>query len=352
MDATGFRPQRLPAALRFEAALRLVEGSGSAARRAAQGLIDAGPASGIAFEHAMATIDPKRRSVRELALAIPSPGRSVLVFLSRPEAGQDRPEERAACVRALVEDLASLAGRPFHIAQALPSSAETWAVRALEGAGWAVVGHLAYLRRPLGPDDAPKGGFLRHKSMPLEVPLGVEVEPVAPPAPGTLASDELRAALEQSYRDTLDCPGLCGLRETEDIIASHAAIGRPELAVWSVVRHEGEPAGAVLISCLPEQRCYELVYIGLGPSLRGRGLGGVLLRGAIGQLGARLRQGGYRSGWSLTCAVDKANAPAMRLYERLGFIPFDHRVACVFACTRSFNTQKPRIQADSGEVSE
>lgn len=78
--------------------------------------------------------------------------------------------------------------------------------------------------------------------------------------------------------DTLDCPELCGMRRTSDIIASHGAIGRPELAIWTLVRHEGRPAGAVLLAGLPEQRCYELVYIGLGPSLRGLGLGELLMR--------------------------------------------------------------------------
>lgn len=334
MDAEGFKPQRLPHAMRLEAALRLVEGTGPAARQAARGIIDAGPNNGIAFDHAIATLDPDRGVVRELALGIPAPGRSLLVFLSRPEPGHDRPQERTACVRALGEYLGTLPGRPIHIAQALPSRSENWATSALEGAGWTIVGHLAYLRRPLGPEDAPKGGFLRHKAEPRVLPSGVELEPIAPPLPGTPTHDDLLAALEQTYAHTLDCPGLCGMRETGDIIASHAAIGRPELVLWSLVRHEGVPAGAVLLSCLPEQRCYELVYIGLGPTLRGRGLGEWLLRGAIGQLGARLRQGGYRSGWSLTCAVDKANTPAMRLYERFGFVPFDHRVACVCPCTR------------------
>lgn len=335
MDAHGFQPRPLPDSLRLEAAVRLVEGAGSAARRAAKGIIDAGPASGFSFDHAMATVDIPQGRVREIAIALPAPGRSVLVFISRPEPGEDRPQERVACIRALGNHLSTLPGRPFHVAQALPARSEHWSVLAHQQAGWTVVGQLAYLRRPLDPEDAPRTGFLRPKALDWNLPGDVDCESIAPPTPGTPAHDDLRYALEQTYIDTLDCPGLCGMRDTQDIIASHAAIGRPELALWSLIRHEGVPAGALLLSCMAEQRCYELVYLGLGPSLRGRGLGELLLRSAIAQLASRLRQGGHRSGWSLTCAVDTANTPAMQLYQRLGFIPFDHRVACVFDCTRS-----------------
>jgi ribosomal protein S18 acetylase RimI-like enzyme len=326
MDASGFhhdcqpgkcQPRPLPADLRLAAAERLVEAVGPAAREAARRIVDAGADGGIAFDHAYATIDVDRRAVRELALAIPSPGRSTLVFLSRPDAAGDRPTERAHCAAALTEHLSALPGR------------ERWGVDALVAARWRIVGELAYMRRPLRPDDAPRSGLLRHREAEPELPDGVELEPFRIPDLGSANMGVLVNALDDSYRDTLDCPELCGMRRTSDIVASHAAIGRPELAIWTLVRHEGRPAGAVLLAGLPEQRCYELVYIGLGPSLRGQGLGEILMRRAITQLGARVKQSAARSGWSLTCAVDTANTPAVRLYERLGFIAFDRRVACV-----------------------
>lgn len=331
MDATGFIPRPLPASLRFAAAERLVEPTGQAGRQAARRIVEAGAAGGIAFDHAFATFDPGREQVRELALAIPSPGRSALVFLSRPKPGEDYPEERAACAIALTAHLSQLSDVPMDIAQALPAAREQWAVTALLSAGWQVVGELAYMRRPLRADEAPKGGLLRSRQSEHALPDGVELESLRVPGPASPAPPALVQALDDSYVDTLDCPALCGMRRTSDIIASHAAIGRPELALWSLVRHEGRPAGALLFACLPEQRCYELVYIGLGPSLRGMGLGELLLRRGIAVLSTRIRQSQARAGWSLTCAVDTANVPAARLYRRLDFTSFDHRVACVRA---------------------
>ncbi len=342
MDASGFshdcQPRPLPPDLRLAAAERLVEAVGPAAREAAQRIIEAGQDGGIAFDHAQATIDVDRRAVRELALAIPSPGRSALVFLSRPDAAGDRPAERASCAAALTEHLASLPGHPFDIAQALPAARERWGVDALLAAGWGIVGELAYMRRPLRPDDAPRHGLLRHRETEPDLPDGVELEPIRIPDEGSPNMRVLVSALDDSYMDTLDCPELCGMRRTCDIVASHAAIGRPELAIWTLVRHEGRPAGAILLAGLPEQRCYELVYIGLGPTLRGMGLGELLMRRAIAQLGARVKQSASRSGWSLTCAVDIANAPAVRLYERLGFTAFDRRVACVHGLSSELST--------------
>ena len=39
-----------------------------------------------------------------------------------------------------------------------------------------------------------------------------------------------------------------------------------------VLRDQGAPAGCMLLNRCPEQRVVELVYIGLAPGLRGRGL--------------------------------------------------------------------------------
>lgn len=342
MDASGFpqdcQPRLLPPDLRLAAAERLVEATGPAARQAARRIVEAGPDGGIAFDHAFATIDVDRRAVREMALAIPSPGRSALVFLSRPVPIGDRPTERVSCAVALTDHLAELPEHPIDIAQALPAAGERWAVDALMAAGWQIVGELAYMRRPLSPEDAPRQGLLRGREPEPDLPDGVELEPISIPDPGSPNLGLLVDALDDSYTDTLDCPELCGLRRTSDIAASHGAIGRPELAIWTLIRHEGRPAGAVLLAGLPEQHCYELVYIGLGPSLRGLGLGELLMRRAIAQLSARVKQSAMRTGWSLTCAVDTANTPAVRLYQRLGFTPFDRRVACVHGLGSELST--------------
>ncbi|MEO1007963.1 MAG: GNAT family N-acetyltransferase [Planctomycetota bacterium] len=324
-DAGGFAPRPLPAALRFSAAERLVEDSGPSARSQARQIAASLAAPAAAPDLAWATVGPAGRTVREVAVAFLTPGRSAVLVASRPVSADDeRIDERAACIRATCEHLAGLPGQPVGIVQSLPATEEIWAVQSLEAAGWQVVGELAYLRRPIVlPDFLEESGAAG-----AELPRGVELEPVRAT---DATDDELRRVLEgleRSYEDTMDCPGLCGLRSTADILASHAAIGDPALAIWRVVAAGGRPEGAMLLAGLADQRCYELVYVGVSPALRQRGLGSALLRRALGTLANRLGPAAARR-WSLRCAVDVANLPATRLYQRLGFRAFDYRVACV-----------------------
>jgi len=129
-------------------------------------------------------------------------------------------------------------------------------------------------------------------------------------------------ALVASYEGTQDCPELCGLRETADVLASHRSTGVWDPASWWLVLDRGVPRGVALFAHCPEVRSVELVYIGLGPSLRGRGIGRRLL-----ELG--LARACTLDADEMTCAVDRRNAPAMRLYETMGFAPFAQRVALV-----------------------
>ena len=92
------------------------------------------------------------------------------------------------------------------------------------------------------------------------------------------AAPELLEALESSYQDTLDCPELCGLRETPDVLDSHRSTGVFDPALWWMVHVNGQARGCALFNRCPEQRTIELVYLGLSPELRGRGLGKWLLR--------------------------------------------------------------------------
>jgi ribosomal protein S18 acetylase RimI-like enzyme len=66
----------------------------------------------------------------------------------------------------------------------------------------------------------------------------------------------------------------------------------------------------------------ELVYLGLAPSVRGQGLGRLLMQRVL-AIGAR------RHFDVATLAVDAANAPAMRLYRRCGYASVAQRVAMI-----------------------
>ena len=90
------------------------------------------------------------------------------------------------------------------------------------------------------------------------------------------------------------------------------AAGVFDAGLWHLVRVAGEIAGVMLLNRIPAQDCVELVYFGLAPAARGRGLARLLLQHGL---------------WScaeadcgtMTLAVDRDNAPAVRLYQDCGF---------------------------------
>jgi ribosomal protein S18 acetylase RimI-like enzyme len=63
---------------------------------------------------------------------------------------------------------------------------------------------------------------------------------------------------------------------------------------------------------------WELSYVGVAPAARRRGHGRALVRKAI----AEAHSAGADT---LTVSVDARNAPALDLYESLGFAEFDRR---------------------------
>ena len=79
---------------------------------------------------------------------------------------------------------------------------------------------------------------------------------------------------------------------------------------------------AVLINRSTKQGQAELVYIGIGPDVRGRRWGRTLLQHGI-RLAVEARVG------TLSLAVDIANSPALKLYDSLGFVPTGRRRAVI-----------------------
>jgi ribosomal protein S18 acetylase RimI-like enzyme len=132
----------------------------------------------------------------------------------------------------------------------------------------------------------------------------------------------LAQALDASYVGTQDCPALCGMRTTADVIESHKAVGQFDPRLWFLVMISGQPVGCMLLSCAAGPETAELVYLGLGPVARGRGIAAALL-----DLGMQRLES--RSEATLACAVDTRNAPALRLYRRAKFKRFATRVALV-----------------------
>ena len=90
----------------------------------------------------------------------------------------------------------------------------------------------------------------------------------------------------------------------------------------------GTPLGVLLLSGSGRSDSLELVYLGLAPPGRGRGLAELLMQTALSQV---VQRGLDR----LCLAVDAANVPALKLYYRHGM----HRMATRVAMLRDIQSE-------------
>lgn len=211
---------------------------------------------------------------------------------------------RGALAAALVEGaLHDLAARGYRVAQAaLDESAGAQAARDLTRGGMPRVTELLYLERetaaPLPP--APAADFAWRSFDP-----SIEAE--------------FREVLLATYEGTLDMPELEGARGLEDILAGHRAAGLFSPERWQLGRLPGEPGAAavLLMTEAPGRDAWEVIYLGLTPAARGRGLGRAVIRHAL--------ETAREHAAILELAVDLRNTPAVRLYRSTGFLPRDRR---------------------------
>lgn len=323
---TPLQAQRIPEAEVLAAAIRLVPQKMANREAAARRLLAAAPTHGIDTSMIWATVEPDRHPlrVRQACLAVPGSGRTLMIFVSEPAPTGDSggsvaaTAERRACIDAAVQHAGTLTDQDakprIAIAQALPDPRDAWAIEAFKAAGFQCVGTLSYMRCPLRQRPASPTN--------AEWPNGISVVRASSLGEQAQQDEVLLEALESSYVNTLDCPELCGLRETRDILASHRSTGVFDPELWYIILADGRPRGCMLLSRCPDLRSVELVYLGLAPELRGKGIAARLL--AIGS--ARCVSPAVDE---LTCAVDQRNQPALALYARAGFKPFGQRVALV-----------------------
>lgn len=126
--------------------------------------------------------------------------------------------------------------------------------------------------------------------------------------------------LEQTWIGTLDCPELDGSRTGLEALVSHRLSGTFDPSRWWLFRLQGRVAGVLLMTAHPpDNRVWELVYIGIVPAFRGQRLGAALLRHA-------LKTAGSYGADEVVLAVDIRNHPAMVIYRQFGFREFDRRL--------------------------
>ena len=247
---------------------------------------------------------------------LPSPGKTALLLTStrlprRPVEGL-----HAAVAAAIRHACQSQRVAGIQLAQILlPPSATKLAELVTQRCGFWPLAHLLYMQKRCR----------RRSGGPVALPNGWRTEPYSP-----ATHDWFREAIARSYEGSLDCPELSGRREIEDVIAGHKAAGEFRPSLWRVLlREDGggrggsvTPAGVLLLAGLgvAGSAGVELVYLGLTPEARGRGLGERLL--SVAQSAAASTYGG-----TLALAVDSRNAPAVRLYRRSGLKQVQTRYA-------------------------
>ncbi len=241
--------------------------------------------------------------VMGMCLWVPAPGRTAMLFGPSQTEYPQAASATAAAVGVALED-AREAG--VVLVQALVEPGDGAAKTVFAAAGLTQLATLTYMeRRP--PVQPPE----------FVLPGDVQLEPYCAATHGLFCE-----AILASYERTLDCPALSGMRSVEDIIEGHKAVGPFDPQLWCVLRGGGESLGCLLLAEVPARRSLELVYLGLSPGARGRGLGRLMMRRVLAIASRRHFE-------VATLAVDANNAPAVHLYRRSGYASVGQRVAMI-----------------------
>ncbi len=265
-------------------------------------------------------------------LIIPSAGRAAVVFISpliTHRQAHDAVELLKTAIRAqnpgemcLIQSLLDLTQR--HECDALIQS------------GFSRLASLVYMRWACSSPQRPsqRGSNIGNNTSKNESisenhePIEIDGRPLT-----TLGwhEDHFQAfanAIQTSYEDTLDCPGLVGIRRIEDIIAGHKAVGRFDPGLWSAFYLDDQPVGVLLLNPLVDRAELELVYLGITPRFRSKGLATRLMHHAAALAAERNYSG-------IHLAVDEQNTPAVRLYRGLNYRATGRKVAMIYALSQS-----------------
>jgi ribosomal protein S18 acetylase RimI-like enzyme len=194
----------------------------------------------------------------------------------------------------------------IELTQVLVSEAETGVVPVLEHVHFRRLAELLYLtceasRFPREPPIAPDIAFTLYNES---------------------QRSRLKTLIERSYDGTLDCVGLNGVREVDNVITGYQGTGtfRPEN--WLIVTANNEDVGVLLLADHPMAGHWELMYMGLVPEARGRRWGRQITQHAL-WLARRA------SVERIVLAVDAVNEPAVRMYRSAGFEMWDRRTVYI-----------------------
>ena len=244
-------------------------------------------------------------------LPIASPGRTMLLFT--PSRIPNATPIQSA--RQLTERVCShWSDQGMHMAQFLLDPKERSVQELYVSCGFEVLAELIYLQRAVR--EAPAAAF----------PAEFELTTYSPQTHAAFAQ-----AILKSYQGSLDCPLLNGRRNIEDVIGGHKAVGGFDPSQWYLAGERGQPLAVLILSPAQHSDSVELVYLGVAPEARKRGLGDAMMRLALSSV-LRLERS------ELSLAVDSKNTPALRLYYRHGMKRVSSRIAMVRDIREAANT--------------
>lgn len=252
----------------------------------------------------------ERGAVQAAAWAQPSSGGVAALWPAewRGRRPRNAPEAEAALIRAAVA-VCDACG--VTLIQALFENESDPRFAGIEASGFRRIATLEYLGRslPSSPDSSPD-----HRT---PATGRLRFEPV-----GDSHYERLKRVVERTYVDSLDCPGLGQARRVDDVLTGYRSTGRYDPRNWLIASDGEADAGVVILAEHPDSDQAELIYMGLVPEARGKGLGRELVSEAI-------RVAGVLGVDHLMVAVDRENTPAKRVYETAGFVPWTQRVVYV-----------------------
>ncbi len=273
------------------------------------------------------TCERTDNSLHPTCLVVPNPGKTALLFAS----GLTKKREFEALSALLQHVNHNTPSSKIRVLQILLTRPERHCQPAILAAGFSHLSDLSYLERRIRPTDRTTGD-----SIPVDLTLETY-------QPGGSNDEDFRIALEASYANTLDCPGLWGLRSIDEIMDGHRSTGTFDANLWTLARFRGEPAGVLILTVFADQDRMELTYLGVGDQFRGYGIGKHLVHHAI-RAAAEAP-----SICKMTLAVDDQNAPALALYKKAGFARTDRRTAliCVVDEDGKKSATLPKGEADA-----
>lgn len=236
--------------------------------------------------------------------AQPAPGRSACLWpaIWRKKPADDSANQCESDMAQLASSVCDSAG--VRITQALFEEPDDYRIEVLKSAGFQWIAELEYLSCVVDPRATKPAQKLVYD--PYEASQ----------------RERLKRVLKATYEQTLDCPGLDGMRDMDDVLSGYQATGKHDPSMWHILVENGQDVGALLLAEHPGADQLELIYMGLVPSARGRGLGTEIVGRAL-QVAAEV------GAEQVVVAVDCANDPARKAYQQMGFAPWTRRTVLI-----------------------